>query len=76
MNTVTHKIYPVSYIDNEGKQTNAIYTFDPSRVDESYWVGDVIELECVHPNMGPAAKAEKIAELKRNLAALEADDEA
>ena len=75
MNTVTHKLYPISYIDNNGTQINTIYKFNPSH-DSSCWVGKPIEIELEHPDLGPEAKAKKIAQLKQDLANLEADDEA
>lgn len=72
MKTVMHKLYPVSYIDNEGNQQDSLYTFNPLRVDKSYWVGEPINVEAQHTEaMTDTQKEEKIADLKAQLAALE-----
>ncbi len=73
---VKHKVWPVSYIDDEGKQVDALYSFNPSRVDKSYWVGEAFTVETLHPaKMDDTARLEKIAKLKSQIERLEAGDE-
>ena len=77
MKNVTHKLWPVSYINDSGNQVDSLYTFDPSRVDETYWVGEPILLAASHADgMEETAKADKIAELKAKIANLESEDDA
>ena len=45
---VKHKLWPVSYINDEGKQVDTLYSFDPSRVDDTYWVGESFIIETLH----------------------------
>ena len=73
MQIVIHDLWPVSYIDDQGRQINSLYTFDPSRVDETYWVGQPLQIAVGHiADMEPDAKAKKIAALKATLKELEA----
>ena len=75
MQTVTHKMWPVSYIDDQGKQQNQLYTFDPIKVDPSYWVGEPINIVAHHTDgMTDTHKAEKIESLRAQIAKLEARD--
>jgi hypothetical protein len=77
MKIVTHTLYPVSYINDEGKQIDQLYTFDPQRADKSYWVGEPIEVEAQHTSaMTDSHKIEKIAKLKAEIAKLENNNEA
>ena len=72
MKTVTHKLWPVSYIDNEGNQQDALYTFDPSRVDKSYWVGEPVLVAFQHTeSMTDTHREAKIASLKKQIEDLE-----
>ena len=74
---VEHKMWPVSYINDQGKQVDALYTFDPSRVDAMYWVGEPIIVVADHiQDMPDIKKDEKIARLKAEIAKLENDNEA
>ena len=76
MKTVTHKLWPVSYINDDGSQVDSLYTFNPKRVDPSYIVGEPINLGAQHPDdMLETHKAGKVADLKAKLAKLEGDDE-
>ena len=73
---VKHKLWPVSYIDDEGKQVDALYSFNPSRVDKSYWIGEAFTVETLHPiKMDADYKQAKIDALKAQIAKLEAGDE-
>ena len=75
MKTITHQLWPVSYINDEGKQIDQLYTFDPQRVDKSYWVGEPINVVAHHvEGMTDTHKAEKIASLKAQIDKLEADN--
>ena len=67
----THKLWPVSYVNDDGEQVNTLYVFHPSGAD--YWVGDPIELEVEHPSdMADDARIAKILELREKLSKLEA----
>ena len=70
----THILYPVSYIDDEGKQQNALYSFDPSNVvGNGYWVGEAITMVVEHPSdMTESHRAAKILEMREKLEKLEA----
>ena len=73
---VKHKLWPVSYIDDEGKQVDTLYSFDPSRVDKTYWVGEPFFVETLHTKaMNDNYRLNKIAALKEKIAKLEAGDE-
>ena len=73
---VKHKLWPVSYIDDDGKQVDTLYSFDPSRVDKTYFVNEPFFVETLHPaKMDDTARLEKIAKLKAQIAKLEAGDE-
>lgn len=75
MKTITHKMWPVSYINDEGKQIDQLYTFDPKRADKSYWVGKPIDIKAQHTAaMTDTHKIEKIAKLKAEIAKLEGTD--
>ena len=70
---ITHKLWPVSYTNDGSRQINSLYTFDPSSVDNSYWVGEPIEIEAEHVDSMPdTARIAKIAALKAELEKLEA----
>lgn len=72
MKLVAHTLYPVSYICDSGKQIDALYTFDPSRSDPSYWVGEPIEITCEHiEGMAEEHKQAQIDQLREKLAKLE-----
>ena len=73
---VEHKLWPVSYIDDHGKQVNTLYSFDPSQVAD-HWVGEAIIVVADHiQDMPDIKKDEKIARLKAEIAKLENDNEA
>ena len=75
MKTVTHKLWPVSYINDDGNQVNSLYTFDPSNVDESYWVGNPIDVMVPHvEGMAAESRLAKIAQLEEKLDRLKEDD--
>ena len=75
MKTVTHKLWPVSYINDEGNQVNSLYTFDPSKVDKSYWVGNPIDVMVPHvEGMAAESRLAKIAQLEEKLDRLKEDD--
>ena len=73
---VKHKLWPVSYIDEEGKQVDTLYSFNPGRVDNTYWLGEAFTVETLHPiKMDDTARLEKIAKLKAQIAKLETGGE-
>jgi hypothetical protein len=75
MKKVTHILYPVSYVDDAGKQRDTLWSFDPSELKEGYWVGEPIEVVVDHPaEMGEEYRTAKILKLREELAALEAGD--
>ena len=72
---VTHTLWPVSYIDDDGVQQDILYTFDPSRVAPDYIVGPSIQVVATHPdgmNYQESHRAKKIIALREKLHALEA----
>ena len=44
---VKHTLYPISFIDSDGKQQNCIWNFAPTLTDE--WVGESFVVETLHP---------------------------
>lgn len=69
---IKHKLFPVSYIDADSKQVNALYSFNPKGVAPSYWVGEPITVEVEHPDgMADDHRIARILELKEKLAKLE-----
>ena len=69
----THKLWPVSYVNDKGEQVDTLYSFDPSGVQPGYWVGEPIKLEVEHPSdMADDARIAKILELREKLKKLEA----
>ena len=66
-----HKIWPVSYVNDEGQQINTTYTFDPSRLDKDYWVGEAVTVEVEHPDIVESLRAAKILKMRETLAKLE-----
>ena len=71
---VKHKLWPVSYINDEGKQVDALYQFNPSKLDKTDWVGEAFFVETLHTaKMDDTAKLEKIAALKARIAKLEGE---
>ena len=73
---VKHKLWPVSYINDEGKQVDTLYCFNPAEVCPDYVVGEAFIVETLHPiNMESDYKQAKIAALKEKIAKLEAGDE-
>ena len=72
---VKHKLWPVSYVDDEGNQQDSVYTFAP-RACENYWIGEASTVETLHPiKMDSDYKQAKIDALKAQIAKLEAGDE-
>ena len=75
MKTVTHTLWPVSYINDKGEQRDTLYRFEPSESIHK-WVGDPIEITVEHPEtLGDNARLAKIAELEADLAKLRAAGE-
>ena len=73
MKPVTHTLYPVSYVNDSGEQRNTLWSFDPSGLNEGYWVGEPIEVVVDHTaEMGEEYRAAKILKMREELAALEA----
>ena len=73
---VTHKLWPVSYINDEGGQVDTLYSFDPSRVDKTYWVGEAFTIEVMHTaSMDDNSRQAKIDDLKAQIAKLESGHE-
>ena len=71
---VKHKLWPVSYINDDGEQVDALYSFNPSKVDKTYWVGEAFFVETLHTiKVDDTAKQEKLAKLKAQIAKLEGE---
>ena len=69
----THKLWPVSYVNDDGEQVDTLYYFDPSTSSPGYWVGQPLYLEVEHPSdMADDARIAKILELREKLSKLEA----
>ena len=69
--TVTHKLWPVSYINDRGEQVDCLYSWRP--LAKEYYVGEPFTVEAQHPiGMEQTALEGKIASLKEQLAYLEA----
>ena len=79
MQIVKHKLWPVSYV-KDGKQYNALWTFNPTlalRDGEQYFVGEFFTVETLHPaQMDVDERLQRIAELKAELESLEQDSDA
>ena len=66
---VKHELWPVSYIDDSGKQVDTVWTFEPG--GSEFHVGEVFYVETLHPiDLLPEAKASKIARMEAALEAL------
>ena len=73
MKTITHKLWPISYVSNEGKQVDTLYSFNPGDICPEYYVGDAIEVEVQHPaEMSDEHRIAQILKLRAQLAKLEA----
>jgi hypothetical protein len=72
MKTVTHTLYPISYLDNDGEQVDTVYTWNPGRTvsNQGWFIGEPITITMHHNELGAAARAEKIAALEAELAQL------
>ena len=72
MKTVTHLLYPISYLDNSGEQVDTVYTWNPCRTAsiEGWFIGEPITVSMQHKELGPEAMAAKIAALEAELAQL------
>ena len=71
---VQHRLWPVSYINDDGQQVDSLYCFDPSGVNKEYWVGESFIVETLHTiKMDDTAKQEKLAKLKAQIAKLEGE---
>ena len=71
---VYHKLCPVRYINDEWEQVDALYSFNPSKVDKTYWVGESFIIETLHTiKVDDTAKQERIAQLKEKIAKLEGE---
>lgn len=66
----THKVYPVSYVSQDGETTiHTCWNTRPS--GKEYWVGEAIEVVADHPDtLGDDYRAAEIAELERRIATL------
>ena len=65
MKKVTHKLWPVSYLDSNGNQQNDVWGFKP--YGEQYSVGNPFTVEIEHPELTEAARMAAIAELEKQL---------
>jgi hypothetical protein len=72
MKTVTHLLYPISYLDNSGEQVDTVYTWNPGRTvsSQGWFIGEPITVSMQHKELGPEAMAAKIAALEAELAEL------
>ena len=69
---VTHTLYPVSYINDDGTQRDTLYTFKPTGKD--YSVGLPIEVVTEHPaTMSEEHHQATIDNLERKLAKLKGE---
>jgi len=69
---VKHQLWPVSYVNDDGEQVDAIYTFNP-RAAGGYFVGEAFFVETLHPtDMSETHRQAKIDEMKAQIAKLEA----
>ena len=72
MGSKTHKLYPVSYVDDEGNQVDTLYTFKPG--SEDIWVGEPIIIDTNHPDVAEPMRAAKILKMRETLAKLESGE--
>ena len=73
MKTITHKLWPVSYVSDKGEQVDTLYSFNPKDVCPEYHIGDLIEVEAQHPTeISDEHRIAKILKLRAQLAKLEA----
>ena len=71
MKTVTHKLWPVSYVDDNGKQVDTVWAFKAH--GEGNFSGDPFEVDTQHPEgLTESWHEEKIAKLKKEIRKLEA----
>ena len=69
---VTHTLYPVSYINDDGEQRDTVYNFKP--IGKDYVVGLPIELVTEHPaTMSDEHQQATIDSLERKLAILKGE---
>jgi len=68
---VTHKIWPVSYQNDDGDTIYCIYTFDPSTVRDFYGVGLPVDIELEHVAPSLTKKQQIQADIERMQAKLE-----
>ena len=69
---VTHTLYPVSYINEDGKQRDTLYNFKP--IGKDYVVGLPIEMVTEHPaTMSDEHHQATIEHLERKLAILKGE---
>ena len=69
---VTHTLYPVSYINEDGSQRDTLYNFKP--IGKDYSVGLPIEVVTEHPaTMSDEHHQAAIENLERKLAALKGE---
>jgi hypothetical protein len=66
---ITKKVWPVSWVSDDGKQMNSIWDMCPG---DKYWVGEPVELTFDYPDdLAAKVRAAKILELQAKLAALQ-----
>ena len=66
---LTHTVYPISYVNDEGIQRNAVWNHMP--IGDQYWVGEPIEITVEHPDaLGEEYRKAEIAELEKRLESL------
>ena len=69
MKTVTHTVYPVSYISDDGTQRDTLWGHRP--VGDEYFVGEPMQVSAEHPEtMGEDKRAAEIAALEKRIAQL------
>ena len=66
MTKITHRLFPVSWIDDDGIQLNTVWTHNPS--GDEYWVGEAIYVTAIHPDDLPKSDLnQRIAEAETKL---------
>jgi len=66
---VRHKLWPVSYIDDNGVQVDTVWNFKPS--GDEFHVGEACFFELIHPKDLPQEeRAAKIARIESELEVL------
>ena len=69
---VTHTLWPVTYVNEDGEQRESIYNFKP--VGKDYVIGSPVEVIVQHPeNVGAEHRQEAIERLERKLAVLKGE---